>query len=160
MEKFFVVKQDSELYKEYWDWRNNVSENNKLIIDFFNKNNIFATEYYSSKDCLGIVPTVEDKSRFEKQFKASETNEGLRIFKKNSVIGKAWRILTETMTFLYCPSPAWLNKRSFGRSSSRLFDYNGILYASISAESVDMPEDTFEEIKGSAFYKVMEEISD
>jgi hypothetical protein len=45
-----------------------------------------------------------------------------------------------------------------GHSSSRLFDYKGILYCSFSADQIEMNSDTFTEIKGSEFYKVMEEI--
>lgn len=47
-----------------------------------------------------------------------------------------------------------------GKSSSRLFDYNGVLYCSFSANQIEMPVDTFTEIKGSEFYKVMEEMTD
>ena len=57
------------------------------------------------------------------------------------------------------PSPAWLNN-FMGKSSSRLFDCNGVLYCSFSANQIEMPVDTFTEIKGSEFYKVMEEMTD
>lgn len=42
MEKFYIVKPDSKLHQEYWEWRNSVSENNKAIVDFFNENCISA----------------------------------------------------------------------------------------------------------------------
>lgn len=160
MEKFYIVKPDSKLHQEYWEWRNSVSENNKAIVDFFNENGISAIQYYSSKECLGIIPTDEDKEKFEKQFTKYAVDGGLRLFKKNSKIGKAWIAFTSTMTFKNRPSPAWYNKFFVGRSSSRLFDYNGVLYASMDAEKVEMPESIFDEINGSEFYKIMEEMTD
>ena len=35
MEKFYIVKEGSRLYTDYWEWRNSVSENNKIVIGFF-----------------------------------------------------------------------------------------------------------------------------
>lgn len=121
MEKFYIVKPDSKLHQEYWEWRNSVSENNKAIVDFFNENGISAIQYYSSKECLGIIPTDEDKEKFEKQFTKYAVDGGFRLFKKNSKIGKAWIAFTSTMTFKNRPSPAWYNKFFVGRSLSRLF---------------------------------------
>lgn len=39
-----------------------------------------------------------------------------------------------------------------------MFDHSVILYCSYSAERVEMPENMFQEIKGSDFYKIMEEM--
>lgn len=159
MERFYIVKPESNFYRSYFDWKSNVSENNRVIVDFFVANGICAREYYASKDFLGIIPRDTDKENFKNQFRVLETNEGLKYFKKNSVIGKKWLMLTSSMRFLSKPSPAWLNKHLVERSSSRLFYYNGNLYASVSADNVSMP-DYFQEIRGSEFYRVMEEMSD
>ena len=62
------------------------------------------------------------------------------------------------MKIYHKPSPSWYNSVIVGRSSSRLFDHSVILYCSYSAERVEMPENMFQEIKGSDFYKIMEEM--
>lgn len=41
-----------------------------------------------------------------------------------------------------------------------MFDYQGVLYCSYRADYIVMPENTFQEIKGSDFYKIMEEMED
>ena len=108
---------------------------------------------------IGIVPTDNDRIKFAKQLCTKESNEGLRFFKKNSAINKEWVKRAVNLKNVHKPSPAWLNN-FMGKSSSRLFDCNGVLYCSFSANQIEMPVDTFTEIKGSEFYKVMEEMTD
>ena len=161
MEKFFTVNEGSQLYQNYWNWRNNIKANNDIAKSFMLEHGIETTWYCPGKDVFGIVPTDHDKEKFGDQLRIGETNDGLRFFKKNSVIGKAWREYGEKLKFLHKPSPTWYNKFVVGRSSSRLFDYNGVVYCSITAENIDVSGcNTFTEIKGSEFYKNMEEISD
>ena len=158
MEKFFIVKDGSALHRDYWAWKNNIVENNKIISDFLERHGIEATKYIDAKDRIGILPTDQDKKVFEKQFTQTLYGNGLRIFKKNSAVGRAWMKQAEGMTFLHKPFPTWYNHCLIGKSSSRLFDHNGILYCSIQAETVSVTADIFQEIKGSEFYKIMEEI--
>ena len=47
-----------------------------------------------------------------------------------------------------------------GRSSTRLFSYQGELYCSIEADRIGVPENTFTEIKGSDFFKIIEELEE
>lgn len=159
MDKFYTIKEGSSLYNDYWAWKNSIMPNKKIVDDFFNEFEIEATLYCANVASIGIVPTDNDKAKFSKQLCSKETNEGLRLFKKNSAINKEWVKRAVDLKNIYKPSPAWFNKY-MGRSSSRLFDYNGVLYCSFSAEQIEMPLDTFTEIKGSEFYKIMEEIKD
>ena len=46
MEKFYIVKEGSRLHTDYWEWRNSVSENNKIVIGFFEQHGIEATRYW------------------------------------------------------------------------------------------------------------------
>lgn len=158
MEKFYIVKEGSRLHSDYWEWRKSVSENNKIVIDFFQQHGIEATKYWISSNQIGIIPTENDLNKFESQFTKYALEDGLCLFRRNSVIGKAWIKQAVDIKVLHKPSPSWYNSVIVGRSSSRLFDHNGILYCSYHAEKVEMPEDMFEEIKGSDFYKIMEEI--
>lgn len=82
LEKFFTINPDSKLYRDYWKWRDNASENNEVVVNFFKENGISATQYFLSKECLGIVPVDDDKEKFKNQLRAFATSEGLRIFKK------------------------------------------------------------------------------
>lgn len=158
MEKFYIVKEGSQLHNDYWKWKNSIFDNNKIVNDFFARNGIESTQYWISNNQIGIVPTENDEIKFEKQFTKYALENGLYMFKKNSVIGKAWIKQAADMKIYYKPSPSWYNSVIVGRSSSRLFDYSGILYCSYSAERVEMPENMFQEIKGSDFYKIMEEM--
>lgn len=158
MEKFYIVKEGSRLHTDYWEWRNSVSENNKIVIGFFEQHGIEAIKYWILKDQIGIIPAKNDEDKFEKQFTKYALENGLRLFKRNSVIGKAWTKQAEDMKIYHKPFPSWYNSVCVGRSSSRLFDHKGVLYCSYNAEQVEMPETMFHEIKGSEFYKIMEEI--
>lgn len=161
MEKFFIVNEGSQLYQDYWNWKNNIKANNDVAKSFMLEHGMETAWYCPGKDFFGIVPTDHDKEKFGSQLRIGETNDGLRFFKKNSVVGKAWKEHGAKLKFLHKPSPTWYNKFVVGRSSSRLFDYNGIVYCSIAAENIDVSDgNTFTEIKGSEFYKIMEEISD
>ena len=140
MEKFYIVKEGSRLYTDYWEWRNSVSENNKIVIGFFEQHGIEATRYWISKDQIGIIPTKNDENKFAKQFTKYALEDGLCLFKRNSVIGKAWIKQAAEMKLYHKPSPSWYN--------------------SYHADKVEMPEDMFQEIKGSDFYKIMEEIEE
>ena len=158
MDKFYTVNEGSSLYEDYCAWHDSIASNKKIVDDFFKEVGIEATLYLPSVNAIGIVPTDSDREKFAKQLCSKETDEGLRFFKKNSTVHKEWIKRAVELKNLYKPSPAWLNKY-MGRSSSRLFDYNGVIYCSFSAEQIEMPEGVFTEIKGSEFYKIMEEIT-
>lgn len=157
LEKFYTVNEGSSLYKDYWAWKNSIEPNRKIADEFFKEFGIESTLFCPFSTVIGIVPTENDKVKFGKQLCSKETNEGLRFFKKNSAINKEWVRRAVNLKNVSKPSPAWLNSY-MGQSSSRLFDYNGVLYCSFSANQIAMPSDVFTEIKGSEFYKIMEEI--
>lgn len=157
MEKFYTVNKGSALYEDYYSWYNSLIPNRKIMYDFCKEMGIEADLCCPNRIAFGIVPTENDKVKFAKQLCSKETNEGLRFFKKNSVVNKEWVKRAVNLKNVHKPSPAWYNN-FMGHSFSRLFDYNGVLYCSFSANQIEMPSDTFTEIKGSEFYKVMEEI--
>lgn len=158
MEKFYTVNEGSALYEDYWAWQNSIEPNRKIVDGFFKEFGIESTLFCPFSMVIGIVPTENDKVKFAKQLCSKETNEGLRFFKKNSFINKEWVKRAVDLKNVRKPSPAWYNNYMMGHSSSRLFDYKGIVYCSFSADQIKMPSETFTEIKGSEFYKVMEEI--
>ena len=159
MQKFYTVNEGSRLYEDYWAWKNSIASNRKIMDDFCKEMGIEADLCCPNAIAFGIVPTENDKAKFAKQLCSKETSEGLRLFKKNSVVNREWVKCATGLKNVDKPSPAWYNKY-MGRSSSRLFDHNGVLYCSFSADQIEMPSNTFTEIKGSEFYMIMEEIED
>ena len=122
VEKFYIVKEGSRLHTDYWEWRNSVSENNKIVIGFFEQHGIEATRYWISKDQIGIIPTKNDENKFVKQFTKYALEDGLCLFKRNSVIGKDWIKQDDEMKLYNKPSKSRYNYVFVGRSSRRRLD--------------------------------------
>lgn len=158
MEKFYIIQEGSRLHTDYWRWKDSISVNNRIVNDFFKRYRIEATQYWISNNQIGIMPTENDENKFENQFTKYASENGLYLFKRNSVVGKDWIRQAENMKIYHKPFPSWYNSYLTGRSSSRLFDHKGILYCSISAEKINVENNGFQEIKGSEFYKILEEI--
>jgi len=158
MKKFYIVEEGSKLYQDYKDWIDTYLKNNKRIFDFMREHRIYATEYFSNNYRFGIVPKVFDDEKFGNQFIKHIYPHGLRLFKKNSFIGKNWVKYASTMKFPIYPSPARYNEYYTDRDSSELLYYDGLLYASIDAENISVPDTIFHEIQESEFYKIMEDL--
>lgn len=158
-EKFFVVTEASPLYKEYFEWKQNCHDVNEFVKDFTKIRGIEAHEYYASSDRFYIVPTENDSMKFISQLAAHELDNGLRAFKKNSSIGTAWvaGLKAHKLSVKHKPFALFYVKNSCGRSQSRLFDISGTLYMSFSNESNFEVEDGICEIRGSKFYKAIED---
>lgn len=154
MEKFYTVNEGSALYEDYWDWKNSIEPNRKIVDDFFKEFGIESTLFCPFSMVIGIVPTENDKVKFAKQLCSKETNEGLRFFKKSSFINKEWVKRAVGLRNVHKPLPAWYNNYMMGHSSSRLFDYKGILYCSFSADQIEMPSDTLQKLKVANFIRL------
>ena len=160
MEKFFIVQDGCALYKDYFAWKKNSHEQFELINGFLLEHGILANLYLDSKEQLAIVPTNSDLEQFRTQFTATAAN-GLRFFRRNSAIGKAWREFSKNRTVLYKPCPSMYLNDVCGSFRTRLFDYNGVLYCSVESENdFTFVGDGYKEIKGSEFYKIMEDMTD
>ncbi len=157
MEKFYIVQANSRLFRDYWTWQNSINSNCTIVRQFCEEHGIESTQFSLGCLQLGIVPTKQDKEKFGKQLAVCRDGQyGIRFFKKNSTIGKAWAaIAKEKIHHSNKPMPGFYNKTNCALST-RLFDYNNKLYCSITGETVDMPDDIFTEIKGSEFYRVLE----
>lgn len=160
MEKYFIVTEKSELHSDYFNYRANRLAVNALIKSFFTENGIEAKEYYASDDRLMIVPAEADGEKFGSYLGANQGN-GLRTFKANSKINKAWiRVLKDAgMKVIRKPMVMLYFQGLGGKSRSRLFDINGVVYCSYESEKVNIP-DGFIEIKASEFFKVIEDDED
>lgn len=70
------------------------------------------------------------------------------------MIGKEWVAYNKDKKILLKPNPA-MYLDNFGHFETRLFDYDGKLYCSVSSECI-IPKDDWTEILGSEFHRVME----
>ncbi len=157
MEKYFIVTEDSPLYKDYNDWMDNTQQLHILVKLFLPVNNIEADHYGYYGDNLCIVPTDNDLNNF-KNVLSKDLGNGLRPFKSNSKIQKSWeKILSEgniekkskpyvPMYFSHCS----------GKMNSRLFDIDNVVYCSFKQnDNYETPKGMIE-IKASKFWEIIE----
>lgn len=162
MERCFIVNENSELYRDYMDWKTNIIQNNKTMKEFLDNMGIETSEY-SLTDRLGIVVTESDLEKFKNQLTKNPIQFygklGLYEFKKNSPVGKAYTALE--LKVMYKPNVAWYaDVLVIGRCQTRCFLHNGNLYATIESEEINKDTefpDSWNEIKKSDFYKMLEE---
>ena len=156
MEKFYIVTDKSSLNKDYWKYKNNIKEVNKYVKEFLAKEGINAKYYGVETERLYIIPTERDIARLAGKLTKPLDN-GLRSFKTNSVIGKRWIkfVRDNNIKILYKPTVGFYFN-AFGKSASRLFDIEDILYCSYESEFDFENPCGFMEIKASEFFKAIE----
>ena len=159
MEKYFEVKQNSNFYKKYFDYKNMSDKMNELFKQFAKEHGIETKEYYQNTDRLSIVPTREDRIKFKGMFvQNSNTN-----FKKTAPICKSWinlckenGLVSPSKPSLLWNSPCKLGSYSI---SSRLFNIGERVYGSIDNKcdtDIELTDD-FIEMKASEFWKIVED---
>lgn len=157
-EIFFNVT-NSELGKDYFRFLDDTKKINDYYIEFSKENDIEAQNYgmYPGDGDLYIEPTEKD---LEKYNKVLVKGYGLRRFKGNSKIQKLWKNGLEQLDIKFYAKPSLFKYMGFlGTYSTRLFHHNKNVYLSIEGDIIDKDFPCgFEEIKGSEFYKVIEEI--
>ena len=150
-EYYMIVKPDSELYKDYFEYLENRKEVNEIFGRMQEKFGIETSKYYARKDRFSILPTEADKEKF----KFLLLKDGV-TFRKTCEISKTWvhevkhiKHMTSPSLFCYC-NTGW------GRLQSRMFPIGDTLYCSMETEQdVGFPS-WGEEIKASEFYKELE----
>lgn len=180
MEKFYIVTNETFL-KEIDDFKKNEEKRNEVIKDFFQKNGIAGTGYYIRGDGLVNCPFREgNKESIELYVDDCEENAlafgkqllkktdfggcSLRRFRKGSAILKTFqsRCIEEQVVinnFFHREGDYFEELRFIGYSVTRL-QFGGKYYLRMSAsnvKSITPKYEGFEEIKGSEFYKVLEE---
>ena len=162
MENCFIVTNQSELHKDYYDYRENVKIVDNIVKGLMDKYNINTKWYYVDKFGFAIEPTEKDIELFDKMLKIPIEN-GIRFFKKSSKIHKEWMNLLKTKNITVLRKPfVGFYFNVHGKVRTRLFDVNDVLYCSIECNNVDYIEcpEGIERIKTSEFYKIVEDNSD
>lgn len=160
-EKFYRIKEDSDLCRKYWAWKESIPKIKISIYQLEQKAEVAEGDLGVVGKTVFIKNTAENREKFASQLKKLAKPDGKWIeFKKNSKMVKLWLELcpNESLT-CHRPNPSFYNKDLNGRSSSRLFDYHGTVYCSIESEKVDMPDD-FIPIKASYFWTIVEIIEE
>ncbi len=156
MEKFFTIKPDSQLYKEYFIYLDDLNTNANLFDNFAKEHGIEASNFIPYKKHLVIVPTEKDKDKFRNDFTQEYLNCGARQFKVRSTIGKAWVNVMSDIKPARKPNYFGLI-RAYGRYYERLFHIGETLYGSFSADMDFDLHSCMDEIKASEFYRIVEE---
>jgi len=153
MERFYIVTSDSSIHKDYLDYREMSEKVNGAFVEFAKEQGIETHEYYQSAQYLHICPTDGDTVNFGKYFKKDVPG----LFKKNSPLAKAWVNKCQALGLKspYKPNLGF-EFRVFGRTSSRLFMINDVLYASFRADCDFKNLAGLKELKASEFFKVIE----
>lgn len=154
MEKFYIIPKESRYYKNYLDYQEMTHKMCNAFNEFAKEEGIEANELYMDSNGLYIVPTDSDCKKFGNEFKKNDKGN----FKLNSKTSKKWVLWCKERGITTPHRPHIdFEFNLFGRTSSRMFMSNNILYASFESQyDFDNPK-LFEEIKGSDFYKAWEE---
>lgn len=162
MEKHFIVTEKAELYKDYYDYKNNFEEIRKLVDKFFNENGIETTLYGFYSDNLCIVPKGNDLEKFGNVL-GKEVGDGLMPFKGNSKIHKSWvKTLEENNIEIKRKPyvPMYFLKHGSGKMWSNLFDIDDIVYCYYKVNSDFEAPEGFIEIKASEYWTVIEDYNE
>ena len=184
MEKFYIVTNEKFL-KEIDDYRKHEEERRILVNNFFENKGIVGEEYYISGDGFVNRPFKEHEKNNIRLY-ISDCNENdqkfgkellkpTKLFSDSDVLMRKFRANSKTLKEfqnLCIEKNIVINNHSIregdyfkelhlgGYSVSR-FEYENKLYLKISTtkyETITPDDDTsFTEIKGSEFYKVLEE---
>ena len=158
-EKFFIVTKKSKLYDDYFQYRRNQKQLRKIMRDFTKKYHL-PNLAAADGDTYSII--ADKNTPFKSQLKKHPTwtkRGKLYDFKKSSFIGKAWRETLNTAGFKFIHRPLILLYFSNiqGKCSWETFKDNEKLYLKIETEFEQNTPNGMNEIKGSEYYKAIEE---
>lgn len=158
MEKFYRAQKDSRLHKDYMEYRSCREKSIEIARGIFERHGVETKNFALAGWCLAIKPTDNDRIKFSAQLKKKAAKDGFVDFKKSSPICKEWLELSKDLTFPIKPSRVmWVYFKDSGRMWTRLFSLDGVVYCSVEAQGDIEPDDALEEIKGSEFFRVIEE---
>lgn len=157
----FTVNPDSELYINYFKKKDEKAKFHSLAKKFFEDNGITGDYKYYQTEFLGIKLNSEQKERFCEQLKKYDDENGMSIFKKNSIMRKLWNeTVTSKVDFKVLNATNCWQRRFINYGSYNLWDYNGVLYGYLEDKYKDdiLIADYMTEIKMSEYYSVIEQI--
>ena len=161
MERCFIIESSAKLHKRYYAYEDLWKKNHETIKKFVAENITKAKGYsYKAYGTFSITLDNDTYEKFKSQLMKNYEYAGekkLYTFKKRSPIGKLYAALNIKPAVKPCA--LWETYIMAGRN--RLFDYEGVLYATVDSGEINketiFPEG-WREISKSEFYALIEKI--
>ena len=162
-EAAFIVKEDSNLYKNYFEAKKEKEKFKKLAYEFFKKNNLLDDKLFNLSGDLYLELTKEQKELYKNQICKNPNSHGLYKFKYKSDMNNKWisevssKIDFNTLRL----NDVWYwDYISNGKYS--MFDYNNVVYGYLLDNNHDEValDDRVKRIKMSEYWKIKEEIEE
>lgn len=161
MEKFYRIT-DKKIVDQYISAKANEEIYRKAIQEFKERHEIETSGYYYVPDALYLCLNSGDKERFESSLKKYSS-----VFKKTSKEHKEFMQILKDKGFSQDPKQNKLPSfmfliNSIGRVRTSTFLVDNIVYLQVIAEDTPRmdPKIEHEEIKGSEFYRIYEEVKE
>lgn len=157
MEKYFEIKKNSDLYRDYFHYLDVSQMNRDFYKSFSAKHGIEASTFAMCIDCLWIDATDADVEKFGNAL-TNKDKYGGRRFKKNSTIGKEYAKLVNGVELASKPIYWDYGVRFYSQFKTRMFDIGDKLYGSMEADTPNLELiPSMIEMKASEFFKIIEE---
>lgn len=153
MDKYFEIKPDCALYKEYFAHEKAGEKIKAAINKVRERFGIETTTFYLMKDRLRIKATDKDMEKFSGMMKKGNVGE----FRKNSAPSKMWAELVKDIVHFERPKLFYFFNLIGHRWKERMFHIGDKLYCSIESDGEVSTPDFAVEMKASEFYKVIED---
>lgn len=155
MEKFCTVDSSSKFYEQVISFLEEKEQFNKKLRIFISENDLKENEVATTHSSIFVKDTVENREKFGSQLKKKIEYKGFLEFKKNSEIGKGWKIEKPSKPLFIFD---YLDV--MGRFSETKFIFEDKCYLRLKMEkNFDLP-DFVEELKPSEFFKLYETINE
>lgn len=165
MERCFIITKNADLYSKYYTYKEH-NEKNQCKIEAFIRENIDSTltEYsYSYVDAKGafslaMSDVLHQKLKAQLLCDPVAYIEGVPLyqFKGNSTIGRRFKTLQ--LEIEQQPTVDYAFTEYYADADTRLFEYNGTLYASIASQYMSeyiVPPYGWQELKRLDFYAIL-----
>lgn len=154
MDKYFEIKPDCALYKEYFAHEKAGEKIKAAFEQVREKFGIETKVFYLKKDRFHIAATDKDMEKFSGMMKKGNVGE----FRKNSAPSKMWVELVKDITHFERPQLLYYFSCLLGhRWKERLLHIGDKLYCSIESDGEVLVPEFAVEMKASEFYKVIED---
>jgi hypothetical protein len=159
-EKAFIVKPGSELYKLYFDAREEKLKFNDLALAFLKKHNFCESMTVGMSPIFRAKMTAEEREIYAPQVKKATVN-GLTEFKRKSVAQACWteEVASNVNFDLIDKFKFWFLGFIYS-GSYNMWHHGKAVYGYLSnrnGENIELSADMVE-IKMSEYYKAMEEV--
>lgn len=153
MDKYFEIKPDCALYKEYFAHERAGEKIKAAFNEVKEKFGIETSTFFLYKDRFRIAATDKDMEKFFSMMKKGNVGE----FKKNTAVSKMWVELVKDIVHFEKPRLFYYFPALGHRWKERLFHVGDKLYCSIESDGEVSVPDFAVEMKASEFYKIIED---